>query len=396
MTIISVSPRDPLIIRDGRPFGAEGSNRLRSLSWPYPSTMAGALRTLLGTRLRGGAGDPFDDENMLQRLKEIVFSGPLPMSEDELYFPPPADILLSTDKPYSVLKPGAMRAGEGCNLPHPLLWPIEIEEDAKPLEKPAFWPASSLITWLSRHQLGVIPQGLTFTKEVRVHAAIDDCTGTVDEENPFSTEGLIISDVFLPQAERKGKSCTAHLVKRSAVSIGVKVKSNDPEITEIIDGLDTLSPFGGERRLSYFKKWTEAPPCWQCPPEVGQSLGDTKTVRMVLVTPAIFSGGWLPGWLEAGTLEGSPPGVNVKLRLKGGCIQRWRPVSGWSLERKSFGPKPIRRLVPAGSVYFFEVISGQSKDLAGLWLKPLSDALPDCRDGFGLAVWGVWKTEGRA
>jgi len=82
----------------------------------------------------------------------------------------------------------------------------------------------------------------------------------------------------------------------------------------------------------------------------------------VLATPAIFSGGWKPGWLNSGEqgLEGIVPSTDVKLRLKGVTIERWQPLSGWSLEKGLVGPKPVRRMVPAVGVYFFEVVPGSN------------------------------------
>lgn len=117
---------------------------------------------------------------------------------------------------------------------------------------------------------------------------------------------------------------------------------------------------------------------------------------MILVTPAIFSEGWLPGWINChgGSLVGSPPlenRANMELRLISASMDRWKPISGWSLERPRPGPKPIRRLVPAGSVYFFEVLSGDAEDIVKkLWLRSVCDDDQDRRDGFGLAIWGIW------
>jgi len=81
----------------------------------------------------------------------------------------------------------------------------------------------------------------------------------------------------------------------------------------------------------------------------------------------------------------------VKLNLVSACTGRWKPISGWSLEKGRRGPKPIRRLVPAGSVYFFEVLEGDASALAkNLWLRSVCDDEQDRRDGFGLALWGIW------
>ena len=113
---------------------------------------------------------------------------------------------------------------------------------------------------------------------------------------------------------------------------------------------------------------------------------------MVLASPAIFAHGWRPGWLND-QLTGSPWKDAPELRLVGVCIQRWRAVSGWSsaaLPNQPRGPKPVKRMVPAGGVYFFEVVGSSAAGLARGWLQPVSDDEQDRRDGFGLAAWGTW------
>ena len=79
----------------------------------------------------------------------------------------------------------------------------------------------------------------------------------------------------------------------------------------------------------------------------------------------------------------------VKLKLKSAIVDRWQPISGWDLDKNC--PKPIRRMVPAGSVYFFEVIEGNAKELSKLWLKSVCDKDQDIKDGFGLALFGIYK-----
>jgi CRISPR-associated protein Cmr3 len=138
---------------------------------------------------------------------------------------------------------------------------------------------------------------------------------------------------------------------------------------------------------------------WACPDEVTAALCRSRLVRLVLATPALFTNGWYPGWLSAedGYRTGRPPGADetVQLRLISACIGRYEPLSGWNMERvnnKEKGAKPLRRMVPAGSVYYFEYIGeGDPKTLANLWLMSVCDNEPDRLDGFGLALWGIWE-----
>jgi CRISPR-associated protein Cmr3 len=91
-----------------------------------------------------------------------------------------------------------------------------------------------------------------------------------------------------------------------------------------------------------------------------------------------------------------PPSENDKpapqLKLVGAVVGRWQPISGWSLEAGKRGIKPLRRLAPAGSTFFFEVLDGSNPaDWASAhWLSSVCDDAQDRRDGFGLAAWGAW------
>ena len=158
---------------------------------------------------------------------------------------------------------------------------------------------------------------------------------------------------------------------------------------EHVKTLNAWHPLGGERRLVHWQR-NDAAELWTYPEAVKTALESATQIRMVLATPAIFDHGWRPDWLDAKTLTGKPIDDGPTLRLVGVSNIRWKAVSGWSLAPPR-GPKPIRRMVPAGSVYFFEKCGGDGCTLAtNGWLRPVSDAPQDRNDGFGLAVWGTW------
>ncbi|MFZ2471001.1 MAG: type III-B CRISPR module-associated protein Cmr3 [Methanothrix sp.] len=414
---LAVTPHDTIIARDGRPFGKDQGIRMRSLDWPYPSVLAGSLRTMLG-KMNGG----FSDE-VVKELLEINTAGPLPMKGKQLYLPIPKDILAKeTDEKLIAipLRPAKLGAGEGCDLPKggllPTMLPEAIDEDFKPKKLPAFWSMSKMIAWLTN------PCGSNFAlckyskinkediketgyedgrkeecwkddpdfleapeKDERVHTGINAKTGVAAVE-----EGLLFMSVGLDLSSTE---------KGSSIRMAARIEV-DGIFEETINKLDKIHPFGGERRLA---RWARSGQVngWTCDDGLKSLLSKSQKIRMVLSTPAIFSKGWLPGWLKDvnGYLEGTPPGASddLKLRLISACVDRWKPISGWSAEAKSRGPKAIRRLVPAGSVYFFEVHHGSASELAtSLWLRSVCDDVHgdkdrNRKDGFGLAVWGIWE-----
>jgi CRISPR-associated protein Cmr3 len=378
---LSISPRDPLIARDGRPFGVGQGQRMRSLSWPYPSVVAGSLRTLLGKQTGGN----FDDI-MIRDLKALSIAGPLPVLNHVLFFPRPQDCLVDAKRQCHQTRPTELRDGEGSDLPgglQPVLLPDDVE-DFKPAEQPAFWSQAKMVKWLTGKEMGAIPDEGSISdgflcapkQDVRFHIRMDPKTGVGRQEDAFfMTAGLDLN--------RKGDAMP--------IQLGLHVEANG-RFADKLTTMNTLHPLGGERRLAQWGLAKDGEALWKCPPEITNALKGAPKVRMVLATPAIFSGGWKPGWLNQG-LEGTVPGANVGLCLKGVTIDRWLPLSGWSLEKGQIGPKPVHRMVPAGGVYFFEVTQGHAQDLADGWLHSVCDDEQNRKDGFGLALWGTWDNQ---
>lgn len=371
-----LTPRDPLVVRDGRPFGNASGHRMKSLDWPYPSVLAGSLRTLLG-KLAGG----FSDE-IVAGLKRIEIAGPLPLLNHELYFPAPRDILVYEEdgvRRHMRLWPAQYTGG--CDLPDGLA-PVAVTKDVKPADVPAYWSSNRMAAWLCGESPTILPPTLEEAapgtgylkapdKDERTHAAIDMNTGAAADGMLFTTVGLDMTE---------------------GLQIAARVDANDDWTTHL-NRLGGLYPFGGERRLVHWQRDDNT--SWQCPSELQATLSEsgTRLIRLILATPAIFDQGWRPGWLNA-HWQGSPPcHPGITLKLISACVDRWKPISGWSLEKGRWGPKPVRRLVPAGSVYFFEVEKGDPATLAddACWLRSICDTEQDRRDGFGLALWGIWK-----
>lgn len=380
---LTLTPRDPLIARDGRPFGAGQGLRMKSLDWPYPSVLAGSLRSLLG-KSKGGEFSP----ETVKVLKDIEVAGPLPLLDDHLYFPAAKDLLVFENemdrREIMRLRPMELKNGMGCNLPSDQLWPVEVTRDVKPAKSPAFWSSTQMTRWLLDEEIIPPERGDYGSGFLDVPAKDERMHVSIDPESYAAKEGLLFMTVGL-DLNFKG-----HAIP---LSLAARIEAKDGWL-ELLKKLDTFHPLGGERRLAHWR--TQPSRAWDCPGELRSAFQKVSHMRLVLATPAVFNDGWKPGWLDKNTLEGCPPGSSGDLRLKlvSACVERWKPLSGWSIETGNIGPKPIRRLVPAGSVYFFEVTDGSAHTqelVERLWLRSVSDDTPDRRDGFGLALWGIWK-----
>jgi CRISPR-associated protein Cmr3 len=387
-TFLRISGRDPLVARDGRPFGAGQGNRMRSSGWLYPSVVAGSFRTTIAKE-SGRGFDPATQNELLA----IEVAGVLPLVSGQLQLPAPNDCVLGEGRGVFRARPTGMQGGEGANWPAAGLLPalLDAEDDFKREPGPAFWPMSRLAEWLTGKT--VDPRGADFLgqalPDLRDHVSLDPDTGAASEGLLFTTAG--IGSLALPRFGRSpGEARPTGPPRYDAfteVELSARVENVPAWGQQALANLSTWHPLGGERRLAHWRTHDDAA-AWACPPTVTERLTGADRVTMTLATPAVFRDGWKPGWLDEG-LTGVPFEGGPRLRLVAVCIQRWRAVSGWSYKDK--GPKAIRRVVPAGGVYFFELLDeGRGGELAKHWLRPVSDGEQERHDGFGLAAWGTW------
>jgi CRISPR-associated protein Cmr3 len=76
---------------------------------------------------------------------------------------------------------------------------------------------------------------------------------------------------------------------------------------------------------------------------------------MVLSTPAYFENGWLPSWINKDSLTGTFPNTQIKIKLISVTMGKYKSIGGFDYKIRK--PKPSKRFVPAGSVYYFQVLN---------------------------------------
>ncbi|MGC8968252.1 MAG: type III-B CRISPR module-associated protein Cmr3 [Thermus sp.] len=348
-----IEPRDPLIVRDGRPFTNSPGARARSLPFPLPQTLAGAYRTRRA--LLEGLPLP-------ERAEEVLrwgLRGPLLAEEGRegwrLLLPRPLDALKLGERVYP-LRPLELPEGAGTNLPEGLR-PVGLPSPSlkeKPAPLSAFWYWESFLEWILKDSPeSYSPEGHGGpTPEVRTHVALEGATQTAREGFLFQTSGLEFA---------RGRSRLALILW--------------PE-----KELEGIFPLGGERRLAFWRKGGPGVP--PLPEALVQGLVRSKAARILFLTPAFLEGAYLP---KGGAFGGA--------RVEAAVVGRPQAVSGWDLREGR--PKPSRRAVPAGSVYFVRLPEawgeGEIRAWAErIWFQNLSDEEQDRRDGFGLAALGVW------
>ena len=366
---VEIRALTPLLFRDGKPFNqaANTETSAKSLTMPLPSTIAGFVRTQIGTT----NGSNWSNHEFLKDLHAKPVHAPLLLRNNQFVLPAPRDAVVYENEDGKLeimrLKPRILKEGEGCDLPDDLR-PLEITQDVKPQPGYNFWSQDALEQWLINETPKDLEKITGLPTELRTHVSVNPETLTTNDGQLF---GVTYSS-FESRVEEKFYEW----------SLRARVNIPDANMPS------SLGHLGGERRPAVLtvlddskteKNW------FTCPTTLREKFANQKCIRMILMTPAIFKHGWKPAWLDSNS--SNPPQAlgKVKLKLISAAVGRREPVSGWNL--RSDTPRAVRWMVPAGSVYFFEVLDGNLNDLLEAWLKPVSDNEQDRKDGYGLAIW---------
>lgn len=362
-------PLDVLFFRDSKPFGA-GEASFASTTFPLPSVFFGAIRTKL---LSEHCGDFNLYRDNCQRCSkkdnceirvvigtpedsgELRVKGPFIAKESGAfeYFPMPKDVIEFKDKNggLDLLRPiRSSPVTTDLKLPIALPWIRNTR---------AFENAEGFIAKdeLMKYLKGEIPLKTDveelYEKEYRVGIKMSKKTGS-------SETGFLYSIEFLRLKEEVG-------------------------FTFYFEGLDKINfkpgiiTLGGEMRVAKVSSIEDVE--WDFE-EVKKEIESSKLFKLYLATPAIFDRGWLPSFINR-NLEGEKSGL--KFKLISACVDRAVPISGFDIaERK---PKPILRAVPAGSVYYFELLEGDIEKLFNTFdFQSISDK--NLEAGFGITFVG--------
>lgn len=407
---IWIDPFDVVLFRDGRPFNAGEGGHVRSQFPPMPNTLMGIIRTTILVQALAKTGQTLHDwQNGGARpsLKALLgyssrtpgtlqAKGPLVARREEgtvrPYLPMPLDVL-------------AQEAGTGMfHLLAPGADPIP-GMSSEPLTRP-LWSAdeSPGSAEAGERSFTVLRESLRgYLRGEKEGGAIG--LTTVESDDLFQRErrlGIRLDNTR--RVSEEGMLYTAEMVRTAADSgLLVCLEGADAFWEEENLPREGLLALGGERRAGRYQLLG---------PDIDTHIESLKNLiaveseaarrfKLYLVTPASFQPeAGRPGWLP--DMVGSPryeDGVSsymcrsdpLEFRLVGAAVGKPMAVSGWSLSHER--PNASRRLVPAGSVYYFELERGSFSDvLERFWFKSMlaDQKSEDARAGFGITLVGRW------
>lgn len=365
-------PDDVLFFRDGRPSAAGSDHYLRSLFPPNPVTVYGAVRAALlakaGMSTAGLSQQRWQElgEDLKSELGEwggfgsLAMRGPWLVRQggrgEEVLLPAPADLGL-------ILEPKAASARDGEAEPAarirkvlryrfpdapdvPTSWshPLALAHPAVYDERREAWD-----DWRGEEDGGepVGPAGWYLTAEGMCAWAQDkapspDCFVRASDlwlAEPRTGVGL---EEKRRMAEPGQLYSFGHVRLREHVGIGFEVRHVRSE--SLRPGVHVR--LGGEGKTARLEEGPSFP-------AVGGGVGPQRFFKVCFATPAASRGGAYPPGFSASNLEGTLAGQHC--RLVGAVVRGSALAGGWDGARGAGGgPRPLRRLIPAGSVFRFE------------------------------------------
>ncbi len=285
MSVWILEARDPIIFRDGRPFGDPGA-RASSLSFPFPSTIAGGVRSRAGLDAQGHF-----QRGKINEVKQIVIKGPFLVELAETgniqnwLVPAPMDLVILNNASNDETK-GNIKKLVPIDMPEDSFTDLQTDfpnlslvgmtkADPSKAHKLAtrFWYWKKLEEWLnnSENKLEVNLSELGHkgpSLDIRTHVSIVSESQTAREGALFQTQGLEFT--YQKQADKK-------LVNLTRLALAVQTEAN------LREGVATL---GGERRIVTWHKNNDSIPFAKCPDKIKKEILCTKVCRVLLLTPA--------------------------------------------------------------------------------------------------------------
>ncbi len=365
-------PLDVLMFRSSRPF-YRGESTIAEAGPISPSTFAGAIKTKLLLTHNSCPPKEWWKNPKFQEIAELIGS---PENEGKInvrcvmfadlitceeYFQLPLDIVFSDsmdfqekDRRPMLLKP----------LEHKI---FELDKNLFSLASQSFYVKTEPF-YLSRTDLiqylqGDAPENWRFYRASELYE-YERRTGIgLNRARKISEEGMIYVAEFL------------------------RLKSHVGFMTWL-DGIDAfpeegLLRLGGEGKVCVCRRLKDQR---IDPTKIIEEVNKSHRFKLYFATPAVFCKNDSVTWWRP-NIEMLEKTLGVELMLVSTALAKPVILGGWDAAKGK--QKPLRRAIPAGTVYFFKIKEGMKVN--GDLELPLQMSDQEAKSGFGSAFMGVWK-----
>lgn len=340
--LYAIDAVDIFFFRNASPFDADLSQSASSMFPPLPTVYAGALRY----------ADTSVDKSRtaVSRKLKIGFNGL--MADGRILLPRPLDTMVLPSTKLKILPLAPAPVGSN---PLPLILSGKAITKEKEIEPKGggYLDEAGIVQYLKGYNFNSVCLSLSdlIHRERHVGIQIDRYSGASQAGAWYSIEKV--------RPVSQGNSRCSLVVEAEGVDV------HTPGAIKL----------GGESRAASIRNLEQG-----CHFEPASS--DKKYFKLYLATPAIFKQGWLPWWIDSASKEGvfAHKKRRIRVRLISAAIGRYVAVGGFAFEKRR--PREMRYAVPAGSVYFFEIIEGEFQDAIRLFHQK---CMSDHREGLGFS-----------
>jgi CRISPR-associated protein Cmr3 len=381
-----IEPLDVLFLRGNKLFGDPGSFG-ESLIPPWPSVAAGAIRSALhvhkGVDLEAFASGQVSDPELGTpqqpgSFRVVNFRLARRFADGRVDFlcALPTDLVIRQDGNALEcvrLQPTALPAGIQSSAVTKLHAVLPEQKRSKP--ESGYWLThEGWLAYLEGNELNVnshlVRTSDLWGLDARVGVGLDPAKRSAAEGKLFTVQAVAL---------RK-----RHHGNGSDYDVGFLAEVEGVTISQ-----ELMLRFGGDGRAARASLVSSSP----SEPGLTEQIVRARRCRLILTSPGIFPGGWLPtGAAQNDTGEIRFELHGVRARLVCAAVPRVEVISGWNLAARQ--PKPAQRVAPTGSVYWLDQLEATAQQLhdlvvQGLWTDPPAD--PSRRtEGFNRFTWGLW------
>lgn len=358
--LLKLNALDTVFFRDGKPFTMGEDFWAEGVFPPFPSVFYGALRTVFFAQnpsLLPDAGTD-KDPTLSLRIHSVLL-----MNGETLYFPCPLDLVKEKNNRKNLEQTA-----------YPLQLYMAEKRSNYNLPMALRFPGEGMVETLA----GALLERLTYKDYLSgslVSASYHLMTEFVTEEPKIG--------IALDRLHRRAEEHKLYRIGMKRLAPASNGGTAPAETSFLLDyeGLELPETgfirLGGEGKTARYETVEQT---WIPQPPIPQG----RRFKLYLLTPAILTNGWLPKWLNEKDFTGNYRGLS--LRLLSAAIGKYVAVGGFNI--KEHRPKPMVRAVPAGSVYYFELVEGDFEQLQEVFhYKPIEENLYS-REGFGTVLLG--------
>jgi len=361
---IKIDAIDTLFFKDGKPFSMGEETWADGIFPPSPSVIYGALCSYI-----------LSENNSYTKIKQEELFNELKITnifyriKNDNYFPLPLDFVYKKNK----------SAAEKNREKNTKLYKV------------------SLLTGKQMNVVSSIPNPISVIRaddevEGLSNAFINDTTllnylqGYIDSE----IDCIDINDHLIIESKIGiGRDNKTHTTEESKLyRVGMRRPKNFSIIVDL-KGIEQIN-----KKTNFIKLGAEGKIAKISQAKISYSFQNDISItsnyfKIYLQTPSFFKKGWLPSWIDENTFIGQYN--DLKLKLITAFIGKPLNLGGFDMLKKM--PKPMRKAVPAGSVYYFEILNGDFEKVKNSFNnKSISEFNTDIF-GYGLALVGIYNVQ---